>query len=146
MFAVRGELTKDPTVKDGQQFVTGRGLSGDKWSNILRLESHGLADEPVKGGQGMFWSPNGRPEEVYFLGGAKPGLRPSGLPNGAKAIYDASGNIIKLVGSGIVIHGNVTFDNDVTFSGNVTIKGNLAVTGNITSAGTITDSDGNNGA
>ncbi len=72
-------------------------------------------------------------------------MRPP-LPPGSKAIYDANGNVLKLIGDGQVFTGPVTFQNDVTFLAGVTINGNLHVAGNITSGGTITDSDGNNGA
>lgn len=149
MYGARMELDDRLKVRDGQRYVYGRSFSGDRYSEILMIEPHGFASEPVKGGQGLLLSPNGIPEEAYFFGGAKPGLRPI-LPAGGKAIYDAAGNIVKCIGSGIVIDAaSRTIDlisGTWTIKGNGTITGNLHVNGNITCSGTITDSDGNNGA
>ena len=149
MFGARMQLDGRVKVKDGQRFVYGRGFAGDRYTEILLIEPHGMAGEPVEGGQGLLLSPNGIPEETYFFGGAKPGLRPS-LPAGGKAIYDAAGNIVKCVGSGVVIDAGSRTINIAsgtwTITGNGTITGNLQVNGNITCSGTITDSDGNNGA
>ena len=73
-----------------------------------------------------------------MLGGEHPGKRPSGLPGGAAAIYDASGNIISLVGTKIRLVAPL-----FEFIGSVTIEGDLDVTGNIHATGTIIDDAGN---
>lgn len=144
MFAMRMQLDGRVETKNGQQFVSGRGLAGDRWTRILRLESHGLASEPVAGGQGIVFSPNGIPEEAYFLGGEKPSLRPSGLPAGAKAIYDAGGNIIKLVGTGIDIAAD---GNTVTITcATLVLNCNVQLNGNLTATGSVVDGDGDGGA
>jgi phage gp45-like len=102
MSGTRLELDGDVHEKDGQQFMSGRGRFSDGYTKILRIEPHGFMSNPVKGAKALLISPNGNPDEAYILGGEHPGHRPAGLPGGTSAIYDAAGNIIKLVGTGIV--------------------------------------------
>lgn len=134
----------------GQQFVSGRGRMGDGYTNVHRLETHGFASEPVKGGQGIILHPNGDPDEAFVLGGESPGLRPS-LPAGAVALYDQSGNIIKLIGSSAVFDfgsrtATMTAQGGWTIIGPVTIEGNVTIQGNLTASGSIIDGDGDGGA
>jgi phage baseplate assembly protein V len=137
--------------RDGQQFLSGRGFYGDGFTNVRRLEPHGFYSQPPTGSQGLLIYPNGNPDEAYLLGVDHRSHRPSGLPAGSAALYDASGNIIKMIGNGLVVdmHANVitiTSGAWTVTAPTVTLNGNLHVSGNITCAGTITDSDGNNGA
>lgn len=91
--------------RGGQQFVSGRGSKSDGWTEIHRIETHGFASVPVKGAKGLVLPMPGNPDSAFVVGGEHPDLRPKGLPQGAKAIYDAGGNVIKmLLGDG------VTFD------------------------------------
>lgn len=100
----RIDLSGEWSERGGQQFVSGRGAFGNGFSAVHRIEPHGLMTNPVKGGKGLLFFPNGDFDEAYVLGGENPGLRPSGLPQGASALYDAAGNIIKAVmGDGIVV-------------------------------------------
>jgi phage gp45-like len=88
--------------KGGQQFVSGRGLFGDGFTRIHRPEPHGFMSNPVKGAKGLVVAPY--PDLAFILGLESPGLRPAGLPEGVSALYDANGNIIKmLMGDGISI-------------------------------------------
>jgi phage gp45-like len=156
MRATRFEYDGRFEEKGGQQFLSGRGHYGDGYSRIHRIEGHGSASNPPKGAKGLLIAPNGHPDEAYLFGVEHPDLRPKDLPSGGKAIYDASGNIIKLIGSEGVIDlqsntltltaGDWTINATPTFNGNVTINGNLQVNGNINCSGSVTDSDGNNGA
>lgn len=123
--------------RHGQQFVGGRGLAGDTFARVHRIEPHGFASYPVKGGIGAVMSVRGNRDSAYAFGGENPALRP-GLPQGATALYDAHGNIIKLFAGGAVLDfgartATLTAGN-WTINGNVTINGTLHVTGNITSA------------
>lgn len=142
----------DGTVeeKGGQQFVNGRAAFGDGYSRVHRIEPHGFASSPPKGSKGLILSPNGNPDEAYVLGGEHPEKRPGNLPGGGTAIYDATGNIIKLVGSGIVVDvasRTVTITAGTwTLTGNAVINGNLQVNGNVNVSGSVVDGDGNNGA
>jgi len=103
MIGKRIELDGNNVEKGGQQFVTGRALKSDGYSNIHRIEPHGFSSMPVKGAKALLISPNSEADQAFVVGGEHPGLRPSDLPGGATAIYDSSGNIIKLIGTGIVV-------------------------------------------
>jgi phage gp45-like len=129
----------DGTIAEegGQQFVNGRGAYGQGFTRVHRPEPHGFASQPIKGSKGLILSPNAQSDEAYVFGGEHPEKRPTGLPAGATALYDASGNIIKLVGNQIEISGNTVW------AGNLTITGNLHVNGNITASGSIIDQGGN---
>ncbi|OLP56830.1 hypothetical protein BJF92_12220 [Rhizobium rhizosphaerae] len=88
--------------RDGQQFVSGRALFGDGWTRIHRVETHGFASMPVKGAKGLLLAPH--PDLGFVLGLENPGMRPAGMPGGGTALYDAGGNIIRMVmGDGIRI-------------------------------------------
>lgn len=135
--------------RDGQQFVDGKGMAGDRFAEVYRPEPHGFASVPVKGGMGVVIASRDRRERAFIFGGENPSLRPKGLPAGGKAIYDAAGNVIKFLGdSGITIDtasrtitiatGGWTVDGPVTLNGAVQINGNLNVAGNIVATGSIT--------
>ncbi|MFK0330711.1 phage baseplate assembly protein [Rhizobium sp. NPDC090275] len=132
MSGKRIELDGNNEESGGQQFVTGRGLYADGNSRIHRIESHGFASSPVKGAKALLLSPNGNPDEAYVIGGEHQAHRPSDLPGGGTAIYDASGNIISLVGTKIRIVAPL-----------LELVGNLEVDGNIHASGTIIDELGN---
>jgi phage gp45-like len=124
--------------RDGQQFVSGRGVYGDGYTRIHRIEPHGFMSNPIKGAKGLLISPNGNPDEAYVLGGEHPGRRPAGMPGGATAIYDANGNIISLVGNKIRLVAPL-----FEFVGSLALEGDLEVEGNIHATGTIIDDAGN---
>jgi phage gp45-like len=105
-----GRFEFDGTVdhRDGQQFVNGRRFFNDGFTRIHRIETSGFASVPIAGAKGLLLSPNGDPGQAYVLGLEHPAHRPD-IPQGATAIYDHSGNIVKLVGTGITISsGGVT--------------------------------------
>ncbi|MDD1499812.1 phage baseplate assembly protein [Agrobacterium sp. CNPSo 3708] len=104
MSGKRIELDGENVERDGQQFVSGRGLFRDAYTKIHRIEPHGFASQPVKGAKGLLLSPNGDDDQSYVVGGEHPGHRPKNIPGGGAALYDAAGNIIKVVmGDGIVV-------------------------------------------
>jgi phage gp45-like len=92
----------DGTIEEsgGQQFVSGRAMKGDGFTRIHRVEPHGFMSNPPAGSKGVVLSPH--PDQSYVLGLEHPSHRPKDLPGGAVALYDASGNIIKMVmGDGV---------------------------------------------
>lgn len=112
--------------RNGQQFVSGRGSKSDAWTEIHRIEPHGFASYPIKGGKGLVMPMPGNPDMAFVLGGENPANRPSDLPIGGSALYDAAGNIIKVVmGDGVTV--------DVAGNAYTVRKG--AVTFKVTGAG-----------
>lgn len=96
----------DGTVeeKGGQQFVNGRGAYAQGFTRVHRPEPHGFASMPIKGAKGLLFQPNAQSDEAFLLGGEHADHRPKDLPSGGSALYDAQGNIMKvLMGDGIVI-------------------------------------------
>lgn len=143
----RIELDGENVEKGGQQFVSGRALFNDAYTRIHRIEPHGFASMPVKGAKALLLAPNGDADQAYVVGGEHPSHRPNNLPVGGTAIYDAGGNIIKLIGSGIVIDAatrTVTVTAGTwTLNGNFKLNGDLEVDGNIHATGSIIDDGGN---
>ena len=89
------------TIDDSgqQQLVSGTGIDGQVIGEAVRLQHFGATSVPPAGSEGLMLISGGRHDRAHFLGLEHPDHRPTGLPSGSKAIYDASGNIIKLVGS-----------------------------------------------
>src|SRR5687768_7216295 len=82
--------------KDGQQFLSGKGLAGERFPRVHRVEPHGCTSHPVSGGIATLAQARGNRDSVYAMGGANPGLVPQ-LPLGGAAIYDHAGNIVSVV-------------------------------------------------
>lgn len=100
----RIELDGRVVERGGQQFVSGRGTKADGWTEIHRIEPHGFASMPIKGGKGLLLPMPGNPDTAFVLGGENPANRPADLPAGAAALYDAAGNIIRMVmADGVVV-------------------------------------------
>lgn len=170
----RFELDGTVTHRKGQQFVNGKGYAGDGFEEVHRIEPHGFASHPVKGGIGALMQARGNRDSGYIFGGENPSLRPD-IPEGATAIYDHLGNVIRLVGTSVDFDfkdkpatmkagswqmdgpvtfnaGTATIEGDLTINGNLILNGNLKVVGNIelvgsmTATGSIVDGDGDGGA
>ncbi|WP_039189940.1 phage baseplate assembly protein domain-containing protein [Aureimonas altamirensis] len=80
----------------GQQFLSGKGLAGERFPRVHRLEPHGFTSHPVAGGIATILQSRNSRDSVYAMGGANPGLVPS-LDQGGTAIYDHLGNIVSIV-------------------------------------------------
>ena len=150
MSGFRIELDGTIVERNGQQFMSGRSVYNDAYTRIHRIEPHGFMSNPIKGAKALLLSPNGDPDQAYLFGGEHPSHRPSGLPGGATAIYDSSGNIIKLVNSEVIFDfqtRTATFTaGQWNINGGVTINGNVTVNGNLNATGSIIDGDGDGGA
>nr|WP_295986055.1 phage baseplate assembly protein [uncultured Agrobacterium sp.] len=92
--------------KGGQQFVSGRGMYGDGYTRIHRLEPHGFISSPPVGSKGLLLPSPNNPDFAVVLGLEHPGHRPADIPGGGSALYDASGNIIKVVMEGGTVRHN----------------------------------------
>lgn len=103
----RMELDGTVEHRRGQQFVNGKGFAGDVFERVHRIEPHGFASHPVKGGLATILSTRGNRDSAYAFGGENPSLRPSGdlLTEGGTAIYDHNGNIVSVVGAKLrIVH------------------------------------------
>jgi phage gp45-like len=80
----------------GQQFLAGKGMAGERFPRVHRVEPHGFTSHPVKGGIATVMQAGGQRDSVYAMGGANPLLVPE-LPSGGTAIYDHLGNIVSIV-------------------------------------------------
>lgn len=101
--SVNGQLVRVrlTSVDDSgqQQIVTGEGIDGQVIGEAVRLQHFGATSVPPAGAEGLMLTSGGRHDRAHFLGLEHPDYKPVNLPGGAKAIYDAGGNIIKLIGA-----------------------------------------------
>lgn len=140
---------------DGQLLVSGRGLAGERIKDRLLIQPHGAASRPPPGSIGILSTMPGYRTQSMVFGVENPANRPS-LPEGAKAIYDASGNIIKLMADGVTMDfgtrtvtmtgGSWNLKGNFTIDGNLSVSGDIQVGGDVTAGGSITDGDGDGGA
>ena len=86
-----------------QQLVAVEGIYGQNIGEAVRLQNFGASSVPPEGAEGLALVSGGRYDRLQILGLEHPDHKPKKLPGGAKAIYDASGNIIKLIGSDGVV-------------------------------------------
>ena len=135
---VRVEIESSRYEK-GQLLVTGTAMSGERFEDLVWYEPHGFHSRPHAGTVGWLVAPGGRRDMGLVMAASDPQKLPQIEP-GEAAMYDNTGNVVKLTGQGW------EFNMDVKITGNLTIEGNIDMTGNITAGGSIVDGDGNNGA
>lgn len=83
-----------------QQLLKVTGLAGQTIGEAVRSQPFGHSSVPPSGAEGLALAIGGGMDRAHVLGMEHPSHRPTGLPDGASALYDTSGNIIKLIGSG----------------------------------------------
>lgn len=79
-----------------QQLVRARGLRAETFTEVHRVQPHGLSAVPPVGSEGTFLR-LGASERVLALGFENKQHRPRGLNPGEVALYDASGQMVSLV-------------------------------------------------
>ncbi len=138
-FLTRFEITSAKMV-DGQLLVSGKGMAGEAVEDHLFVQAHGAASHPPVGAIGIMLMMPGRRSQSLMVGVESAAKRPE-LPAGASALYDASGNMIKLMADGVTMDFQ---DRTVTLTGGTwNLKGDLNVDGNIFATGSIVDTAGN---
>lgn len=125
--------------ENGQLLVTGKGMAGERFEDLVWYEPHGFHSRPHPGTIGWLFGPGGRREQGVVMAASDAAKVPQ-LEPGEAAMYDHTTNVVKLTADGW------EFNMDVKITGNVTIEGNVAVDGNIHATGSITDGDGDGGA
>ncbi|GLS29963.1 Mu-like prophage protein gp45 [Mesorhizobium albiziae] len=124
---VRIESTR---YENGQLLVTGTGMAGERFEDLVWHEPHGFHSRPHAGSVGYLIAPGGRREQGMVMAAADPGRVPE-IGVGEAAMYDNTGNKVVLSSDGW------------TFNMNLTINGNVEVNGDIHATGTIIDDGGN---
>lgn len=89
-------LDGDVQHVEGQQFLRGKGLAGESFPRVHRVEPHGFTSWPVAGGIATLMQARANRDSLYAMGGANPDLVPQ-LEQGGAAIYDQFGSVVSLV-------------------------------------------------
>lgn len=117
---IRGRII---AVHDNGDFqsVDIEGLAGERFTNVYRPQAHGLHSVPMVGAEGWVMFSGGLRELAVAVGFESRDKRPSGLGDGATAIYGPTGEIasivkkkirlaaetVELVGTKIILDGTV---------------------------------------
>mgnify|MGYP001044190018 CR=1 FL=1 len=120
----------------GQLLVSGTGMAGERFTDLVWYEPHGFHSRPHKGAVGYLLAPGGRREQGMVMAASDAGKVPQ-LGEGEAAMYDNTGKVVTLGSAGW------KFNMDVEITGRVTVTGDLEVAGNIHATGTIIDDSGN---
>lgn len=105
---VRASLSRAELIETDdsgpQQLVRAYGHDGETFGGrhkALRAGFHGDAYHAPPGSEGVVLSLHGEREQHVLLGFEHPDKRVRNLPVGAKAIYDANGNVMRLLGDSV---------------------------------------------
>lgn len=112
------------THVNGQQFLAGKGLAGERFPRVHRVEPHGFTSHPVAGGIATLVQARGNRDSAYALGGANPGLIPQ-IAAGGTAIYDQFGGIISIVQKKV----KIVADEYHVIAANIILEGNVKLGG-----------------
>lgn len=74
-----------------------RGFANEELDGVIRVQQHGISSNPGDGAEGLLLRLGGRAERTFGIGFELKDKRPRDLPGGATAIYNADGNVLKLV-------------------------------------------------
>lgn len=128
----RVEITSS-RYEAGQLLVSGKGLAGEAFKDLVWYEPHGFHSRPMPGSIGMIMAPGGRRDQAMVMAASKPGKTPE-IGEGESAMYDGGENSVVLSANGW------------SFNMDVSINGNLTINGDVTATGSIIDGDGDGGA
>lgn len=114
----RGRLVSLDDTGEHQRMVV-EGYAGERFSNVVRAQSHGFSSSPPAGAVGHFMR-MGESDRVFALGYETP-QRPLNTIGGGAVLYDGTGNIVYAkMGGGVEVKAN---------AGTVTLtRGSLSVT------------------
>jgi phage gp45-like len=83
-----------------QQVARLRGMRGEDFTKVYRAQPHGLSSNPPVGSEGLLLR-MAESERVLAIGFEAKDSRPRNVPSGGTVLYDAQGNVIKLLGSSV---------------------------------------------
>jgi phage gp45-like len=82
--------------KGTQQRVNLSGMKKEKPTKVWRPMPHGFTSNPPKGSDGYMIGMGGRSDRMLYADGGHEKYRPRDLPEGAMALYNHSGDVIRL--------------------------------------------------
>jgi phage gp45-like len=90
--------TVQETDDSGTQQMLKRmtGLKSESFEDVYRPQPHGITSHAPEGSEGAFLALGGRSDRLLALGFEHKKYRPKDLPEGAVAIYDHTGDIIRV--------------------------------------------------
>lgn len=98
----------------GQQLVRARGLAGEEFDRLVRIEPNGFASRPPMGAEGVALVLGRGRDQAMILGLEAPSKRPTGLGDGDAVLYHPDGRRIHFTAAGTVMDfGNL----DVSIAG-----------------------------
>lgn len=86
-----------------QQHMRLKGVAGEELKKIVRVQPYGFTSNPPAGAEGLLVSLGGRSDRAMVIGVEHPGKRPTGLGDGAAAIYGPDGSILKMVTQSVTL-------------------------------------------
>ncbi|WP_316234962.1 MULTISPECIES: phage baseplate assembly protein [unclassified Bradyrhizobium] len=79
------------------------GLKTETFEDVYRLQPHGFSSHPPSGSEGVFLSLGGRSDRLLALGFEHKDKRVRNLPEGGAVLYDADGNVVRIVADDLQI-------------------------------------------
>lgn len=94
---IRRYVVVEVDDKGTQQRLNLSGMKKEKPTKVWRPQPHGFTSNPPKGSDGYMVGMGGRSDRMLYVDGGHERYRPRSLPEGAVALYNHSGDIIKVV-------------------------------------------------
>ncbi len=95
--AARARITATDDSKS-EPYHTVEGLTDETFTDVMRIQQHGVASHPPKNSHGILLPLFGQRDLAVFLGGEGPS-RPGNLNEGDTALYNSAGSVFHLEGA-----------------------------------------------
>lgn len=93
----RGTVQKTDDSGTQQILKQMTGLKAESFEDVYRPQPHGLSSHPPAGSEGVLLALGGRSDRLLALGFEHKDKRPKNLPEGGTCLYDAAGNVVRIV-------------------------------------------------
>lgn len=118
--------------ENNQLLVTGTGMDGERFEDLVWYEPHGFHSRPPRGAVGYLMAPGGRRDQAMVMAATDPANVPE-LAEGESAMFDNSGKVVTLGKNGWAFNMDVEINGKLTVNGDTEIDGKLHATGDIKS-------------
>lgn len=118
---------------DVHQRGTYRGMAGERYTRVMRLQPHGFSSVPPVGSRGVMLAGGAHRDVAMVLGMEHGDHRPRNQPAGSTVLYDHAGGILSIVDKNFRI---VCADFTVEATGTITFKGTSVFDGEVALGGT----------